>query len=68
MNSPKTKPPTIIFQFEEDRTRYIHRHDTWPDMLDALQRIATWTKGHDNGTCEAVHEKAMSVLGKINEA
>ena len=28
---------TLVFKTQEDRLRYIHRHDTWEDMLEALK-------------------------------
>lgn len=38
-NSSTREKWTIRCETEEDRLRYIHRHDTWEDILAALKQL-----------------------------
>lgn len=52
---------TLVFKTREDRLRYIHRHDTWEDMLEALKNIKKyrWQLQHPStGTKKEAAQKA----------
>ena len=36
------KNHTLICKTEEDRLRYIRRHDLFPEMLEALKQTTSW--------------------------